>query len=87
MGLASWCKVLGKALDDGKFLHDLEAKLVSGSTNAQIKSWIKQEANVSLNNKDIEWLKAKPEGSNKTYVQMLNKARNAGGLNGGSGRS
>ena len=87
MGFASWCKVLGKALDDGAFLHDLEARLVSGSSPSQIRSWVKNQANVTLSNEDVEWLRKKPTGSSRTYVQMLNGARNHGGLNGGSGRS
>jgi hypothetical protein len=87
MGFASWCKVLGKALDDGTFLHDLEGKLATGGSNAQIRSWVKQKASVTLSDEDIGWLKKKPTGSDKTYVQLLNRARNHGGLNGGSGRS
>lgn len=81
MGYASWCKVLGRAVDDGNFLYELEATLRTG-TNAKIKRWAKAHANVNLDDNDIEWLKHKVGDTGETYLQIIAMGRDAAGLYG-----
>jgi hypothetical protein len=86
MGIAGWCKVLGKALDEGNFYKELQKRIVQNFSNSQIKTFVKNEANVTLNDTDIGWLKKKVGTSNNTFLDLIDIARQRGNLDGGSGR-
>jgi hypothetical protein len=47
---------------------------------------VKNEANVTLNDTDIQWLKKNLAGTNTSFLDIINAARVAGSLDGGSGR-
>jgi hypothetical protein len=87
MTIAGWCQVLGKALDEGKFYRELKAKVLqSNASDAQIIKFVKQKAHVTLSKTDIEWLRKDLAGANTSFLDIINAARQAGNLAGGSGR-